>query len=1081
MLKALLLIWTLQSSQSDSLLLVDSNEVLESVSGLRSEDKFEEAIKLLESVNEEDSNYYKIQATLLSTYNSAEQYDQTVLKSKELLQKSNDIRAQIYLSYGNALLSKELYDSAKQVYLEGLEQYPYHHILLYNLGIVNFRQKHYEVSKEYFKRCLKINPFYSSSHLMLGHISILEGLRTKGLMSYLTYLMIAPDNNSGLVTIENLVTDGLRYEGSVESNDTLFEEYDNLLKSKAAFDERFRYNVKFNASIVKQTELLISKLQPSNEDDFWAQFYLPMFLEIGRNKLVEMTLYKILQSTGSEDVVSYLEKNSSQADTWADVVNSELVLWRDKDEATLLGKTDVYDFWHYDNNNINAIGNKDAEENKIGPWVFYHDNSEVSAFGTYNDTGAKVGVWKYFFENGVMSRLETRDDSGNFSEPALYYREDGSIATEVPYEGEDVQGQVTYYYPCDQVKETVEYSNNKSNGKGVVYYETGAKNIDYSMSEGALQGEYTLYHQTGNVKSKYHFEAGNKEGKYQIVYHNGVVEEEGSYQEDLAEGQCVGAFSSGKKAYEGAFNQGNKIGNWKYFHENGQLRYEENYNEDGAYHGDLTFHNIEGFMESKITYDNGIQVAYAYYDDLGNVLSSGSDPEGNMPFERWRWTGFRYSKGTLKNGKLEGDYTIYYENGAVFQQGAMKEGSWHGPFTEYYPSGKVSFKGAYEEGLEQGYFVYYSKQGKKVNEGHFIDGQAQQRWISYYQNGQIEGASYFVDAEYQGWCQSYGPNGKLWSDMKYNEGSVVAYRLYDTLAQVYMERELPNASGSFDYLYPNGQINFSSLVACGYYMDKYKHYYPDGKLLSDRPMVNGVFHGDFKKYSHSGKVLIEGAYENNLRTGTWNYYTYDGKLERTYQYLDDELHGVYTRYYPNGQPESKISYYMGKRHGPSHYYDMQGNLQIIKYYDGEFGLVSFQYRGSDGELVDKIKFDHNMEKIEAFFPNGERSAFQEYKNGVLHGQTVYYSSDGKVLEEGFFKEGENQGDYIQYYPNGNERSKTTYLNDEVIGKSYEYFENGKVQIVREYSLDVQNGWERIFDATGKEIDTWYYWNDYIYE
>ncbi|MEQ9307456.1 MAG: tetratricopeptide repeat protein, partial [Marinoscillum sp.] len=1025
-------------------------------------------------MQESDSNYQKVQLQLLSTFNAAEQYDQTVLKAKELLEKPSSNQAQVMLSYGYAWLNSDRLDSARAVYLNGLDEFPYHHVFLYNLGITYYKEADYQKAKEYFLRCLKINPFYSSAHLMLGYISILEGNRTKSLMSYMTCLMITPQNKGVLVTLENLVNDGVRIEGKESAGDQVFEYYDNLLKSKAALDDRFKYKVKFNASIVKQTELLFSKLRSSGEDDFWVKHYLPLFMKLRANELVEVTLYKVLQSANSEDVSAWLNKNSSLSDEWVDVVNSELQKWRAYQKVTLSGAEDTYKFWYFDDNSINAIGNENDAGEKIGPWIFFYDNSEVSALGAYNQAGEKIGNWEYYHDNGVLSRQEKYDDQGNIIEPAVYYRSDGSVATIVPYEGQSVEGLVRYFYECDQVKEEVTYVDSKSSGEGTFYYASGAKKIDYSMKDGELEGDYTMYHQTGNVSNRYFFKEGKKEGPYKIIYNNGQVEEEGNYQNDVTHGKCTGYFASGTLAYEGEFVEGNKVGSWKYYYDNGNLRLEEHYDEEGEYHGDLTAYNKNGFKEYVNVYDHAKIVSYEYYDDSGQVLSSASSPDGNMVFEKWRWNGTLYSKGQLVGGKLNGDYTIFHENGKVFQQGTMKDNDWHGPFKEYFSSGKVSFIGSYQDGLEEGYFAHYNKIGQKEREGHYVAGMREQQWKSYYQNGQLEEDSYAVAGASQGWLVTYAEDGKVWSKMKYDQDKVTEYILYDTAGNEFMHKELPFSTGEFNYLYPNGKTNFSTDMGCGYFQDSYKHYYPDGKLLSDRSMVNGVYDGAYRKYAHDGSILIEGAYDNNLETGQWNYYSPDGTLERTYHYLEGDLHGVYVRYYENGQPEMKITYYLGDREGPSYYYDTQGNLQMIKHYDADFGLVAYQYEGSDGELVDKIKFTGKDDRLEAFFANGQPSVVQQYKNGVLDGVTRYYASDGALLEEGTFVEGDYQGDYIRYYSDGQVRSKATYLNDELMGNAYSYYPNGKLKWVRAYLFDAQNGWERIYDKSGKEVEAWYY-------
>jgi len=211
----IILLSLLSYSPSDSLYLVDSNVILEHVSSLNSEENYAESIELLKSVNKADSNYFKVQEELLSTYNAAGLYDSTISLAPSLLKQSCYELSQMWITYGNAYLAKEQYEQAVTTYNEGLKKYPYHHILIYNLGIAHYRQSKYKEAIEYFQRSIRINPFYANSHLMLGYISVLEGHRTKALLCYTTYLILQPTNNGALVSVENLVKDALREEGSV--------------------------------------------------------------------------------------------------------------------------------------------------------------------------------------------------------------------------------------------------------------------------------------------------------------------------------------------------------------------------------------------------------------------------------------------------------------------------------------------------------------------------------------------------------------------------------------------------------------------------------------------------------------------------------------------------------------------------------------------------------------------------------------------------------------------------------------------------------------------------------------------------
>ena len=49
-----------------------------------------------------------------------------------------------------------------------------------------------------------------------------------------------------------------------------------------------------------------------------------------------------------------------------------------------------------------------------------------------------------------------------------------------------------------------------------------------------------------------------------------------------------------------------------------------------------------------------------------------------------------------KDGKKEGEYSWYYENGQLKEKSNMKDGKWEGEYIEYYEKGQLKFKRNYK-------------------------------------------------------------------------------------------------------------------------------------------------------------------------------------------------------------------------------------------------------------------------------------------------------------------------------------------------------------------------------------------------
>ena len=68
--------------------------------------------------------------------------------------------------------------------------------------------------------------------------------------------------------------------------------------------------------------------------------------------------------------------------------------------------------------------------------------------------------------------------------------------------------------------------------------------------------------------------------------------------------------------------------------------------------------------------------------------------------------------GTIINGKRDGFWESYYENGQLNWKGNYKDDCLDGPWEYYYDNGQLSYKGNYIGGKEDGIFEHYKENGK---------------------------------------------------------------------------------------------------------------------------------------------------------------------------------------------------------------------------------------------------------------------------------------------------------------------------------------------------------------------------------
>ena len=68
-------------------------------------------------------------------------------------------------------------------------------------------------------------------------------------------------------------------------------------------------------------------------------------------------------------------------------------------------------------------------------------------------------------------------------------------------------------------------------------------------------------------------------------------------------------------------------------------------------------------------------------------------------------------QGSFKNGKRDGAWVTYHENGQLQSKGNYKNGKWDGAWVYYHDHGQFWSKGNYKNGKKEGTWVDYQRDG----------------------------------------------------------------------------------------------------------------------------------------------------------------------------------------------------------------------------------------------------------------------------------------------------------------------------------------------------------------------------------
>jgi len=89
-----------------------------------------------------------------------------------------------------------------------------------------------------------------------------------------------------------------------------------------------------------------------------------------------------------------------------------------------------------------------------------------------------------------------------------------------------------------------------------------------------------------------------------------------------------------------------------------------------------------------------------------------------------------------------------------------------------------------KEGKREGLYRLFWEDGQLLQEGNYLNGQYAGMWRRWYRNGRLEYERDFVNGKREGWTREWDENGTLRIEMKLINGERVLIRFFDKNGQV---------------------------------------------------------------------------------------------------------------------------------------------------------------------------------------------------------------------------------------------------------------------------------------------------------
>lgn len=497
-------------------------------------------------------------------------------------------------------------------------------------------------------------------------------------------------------------------------------------------------------------------------------------------------------------------------------------------------------------------------------------------------------------------------------------------------------------------------------------------------------------------------------------------------------------------------------GLWKYYNKFGGLEEERNY-----YRGKLN-------GKVKLYYGNGKPRQEGYFKIERRIIT---DYHTDTVFQdsiyrEWYETGFLSKEGNYKLGRPVGVWKHFYVDGREksleeekdsvnyvwafwlpdpAHTQTLKDGN--GELTIYHSTGTIKEWYNYKNGLQDGPFEERSIYGYTTIKGSFKEGEKDGEWTFYYYTGDIEKTSTYKEGKLNGPYNYYYDKHRLNVTGNYLNGKKEGLWKWFTNTgspdmQGYFVNDLQD--GEWIYWYGSGEKSYTAHFSKNLKTGHWIYLYKDGSTFKTGDYLEDLKDGRWQTWYENGTLLMDGVYSKGKEEGVWINYWDNGIVKNRVTFKHGEMNGIWESYYPSG------------------------NKKLIGKYKKNFKVGEWTDYYENG--MPKDVFTYKVTEVKS---RVEYGIFEDHgvKESIKHGHSISYSSkDYKKTEEGDYKNGLKDGEWIAYYPGGKMAAVIThYENGELEGVMKQFTRTGKLMSEINYSKGLKNGACIIYGENGKVV------------
>lgn len=305
---------------------------------------YSSAISKYDQALELDKNNLLALAEKALTLNALRKYDESIIECKKAIQNhpnQNSLKT-VYVTYGNALDGLNKSDEALVIYDESLKLFPNYYQLYFNKGITYVGMKEYDKAIFCFQKSVEINPNHASSNNAIARLEKMNGRKIPSMLSFCLFLITEPqsqrakenlqsmkellianvsqkEDKSITITVDETMLSDNSKTGSPKENDFSSTDLISTIDITNDYDQKNKDKTEVE-NFIRKFQTICSSLSETkgNNYGFYWEFYVPYFLEMKGNNLIEPFAYIVFASSETKDVNDWLDKNQKELERFYD-------------------------------------------------------------------------------------------------------------------------------------------------------------------------------------------------------------------------------------------------------------------------------------------------------------------------------------------------------------------------------------------------------------------------------------------------------------------------------------------------------------------------------------------------------------------------------------------------------------------------------------------------------------------------------------------------------------------------------------------------------------------------------------------